>query len=284
VDDGRWTIDDPPRDVQVALDRVRTRLGRLGREIHWLTTTGSTNDVALRLAEHGAHEGTTVVAEAQTAGRGRYRRSWYSPPGAGLYLSIILRPGAVEYIHRPLFERDTAVTLLTLATGVAIAQVVRATTGLPAAIKWPNDILVGRRKLAGILTEGVSLAGKLQFAVVGIGVNLQPAAYPRELASLATSIEAETNRPADRALIFAETLAEVAGRYGDLLAGRFDAILTAWRNLAHPFRSALVEWDSAGGLVRGRAEDIDDGGALLVRVGDHVHRIFGGEIRWLDLQ
>ena len=177
--------------------RVAARARGLGRHIHWLDSTGSTNDVAARLAESGAGEDNMVVAEMQTAGRGRHGRVWFSPPGAGLYVSMIMRPaGATTGEENP-------AALLTLAAGVAIAEAVRAVTGLPSQIKWPNDIVVGTRKLAGILAEGVVQAGTLQYIVLGFGLNLRTAAYPPELSARATSIEAETGRPVDLAVMLA---------------------------------------------------------------------------------
>jgi BirA family biotin operon repressor/biotin-[acetyl-CoA-carboxylase] ligase len=266
---------DVPVDVQRELVRVAARLGPIAHRVHWLEETASTNDVAARLAELGAEEGTTIVAEMQTAGRGRHGRVWFSPSGAGWYVSVILRP------PNGLLNDENPAGLLTLATGVAIAEAVRAVTGLPAEIKWPNDVLIGGRKLAGILAEAVAQAGALQFVVLGFGVNLQPAAYPPELAWRVTSIEAETNRPADRALVLAEILGSIGERYGDLRGGRFDAILTAWRQLAASLQGAHVEWDSPAGVVRGRAEDIDRQGALLVRVGERIERLVAGEVRWI---
>jgi BirA family biotin operon repressor/biotin-[acetyl-CoA-carboxylase] ligase len=265
---------DTPPDVVEAMARIAVRANPLGRVIHWLDSTHSTNDVAARLAEAGAAEGTTIVAETQTAGRGRHGRSWFSPRGAGLYVSVILRPGA------EIVKEASPVSLLTLASGVVIAEAVRAATGLPARIKWPNDVLVGGRKLAGILAESALHGGALQFVVVGFGVNLRQAAYPPEIASRVTSIEAETTRPPDRALILAEIVAMMGERYADLRAGRFDAILGAWRELAS-LSGAPVEWDSPSGIVRGRAEDIDRHGALLVRVGGKLERIVAGEVRWV---
>ena len=245
-----------------------------GRRLHWLASTTSTNDVAARLAESGAEEGTTVVAEMQTAGRGRHGRVWFSPTGAGLYTSVIVRPekGTSDAAH--------PATLLTLASGVAIAEAVRAVTGLPAEIKWPNDILISGRKVAGILAEATLQAGEPLFVILGFGVNLQPAAYPFELASRVTSVEAETSRPADRARLLAEILASLNERYADLRQGRFDAILTAWRRLAVSLAGTRVEWDSPAGVVRGRAQDIDRHGALLVDVGGKIERIVAGEVRW----
>ena len=264
-----------PGDVRHALELVRERLGVIGGTIYWLETTGSTNDVAADLAHNGANEGTTVVAETQTSGRGRHGRVWFSPPGAGLYVSVVLRPSP-RGAHG-----DDQAGLVTLAAGVAIAEAVRAVTGLPAEIKWPNDVVVGRRKLAGILAEAATQGGELQFIVLGFGVNLLTRAYPADLAARVTSIEAETSRPPDRALVLAEILAALADRYADLRAERFDAILSAWRRLARSLLPARVEWDSPAGIVRGRAEDIDDRGRLLVRVDGSVERVVSGEVRWL---
>ncbi len=247
----------------------------MGRPLHWLDSTTSTNDVAARLAESGAEEGTTVVAETQTAGRGRHGRIWFSPPGAGLYLSMIVRPSTA------MTSDANPASLLTIASGVAIAEAVHAVTGLPAQIKWPNDVVIGGRKLAGILAESTMQAGALHFVVVGIGVNLHRTAYPPNLASRVTSIEAETSRPPDRAMMLAEILAAMGGRYADLRAGRFDAILSAWRRLAASLPGAHVEWESPAGMVRGRAQDIDRDGALLIRVGAKVERVVSGEVRWI---
>jgi BirA family transcriptional regulator, biotin operon repressor / biotin---[acetyl-CoA-carboxylase] ligase len=264
-----------PVDVARAIARVASRAGSFGARICWLASTTSTNDVGVRLAESGAAEGTTVVADMQTAGRGRHGRIWFSPPGAGLYVSVIVRPG------RALTSGGHPAGLVTLASGVAIAEAVHAVTGLPAEIKWPNDIVIGSRKLAGILAEAAVQSDMPQFIVIGFGINLQPAAYPPELASRATSIEAEMNRSVDRGLMLAEALAALGERCGDLRAGRFDAILSAWRRLAPSLPGARVEWDSPGGIVRGRAEDIDQHGALLVDVGGKIERVVAGEIRWL---
>ncbi|HUP38730.1 MAG TPA: biotin--[acetyl-CoA-carboxylase] ligase [Vicinamibacterales bacterium] len=266
-----------PPEVVAAMSRVSPRAGAMGRSLHWLDSTTSTNDVAARLAESGAEEGTTVVAETQTAGRGRHGRIWFSPPGAGLYISTIVRPGDA------MTGNANPATLLTIASGVAIAEAVHAVTGLPAQIKWPNDVIIGRRKLAGILAEGALQAGALHFVVVGVGVNLQTSAYPPELASRVTSIEAETTRPPDRAVMLAEVLAAMGERYADLRAGRFDAILTAWRRLAASLPGADVEWESPAGVVRGRAQDIDRDGALLVQVAGKIERVVAGEVRWLSV-
>jgi BirA family biotin operon repressor/biotin-[acetyl-CoA-carboxylase] ligase len=268
---------DAPADVRDELRRVSARLGSIAQRVYWLANTGSTNDVAAYLAEVGADEGTTVVAEAQTSGRGRYGREWFSPAGAGLYVSIVLRP---SHDHS-LAKRANPAALLTLACGVAIAEGIRSATGLPVEIKWPNDVVIGRRKLAGVLAEAAVQAGVLPFIVLGFGVNLNTAAYPPELSARATSLEAETGRTPDRALVLAEILGSIAHRYAELRDGRFDVILSAWRQLAPSLPAASIEWDSPGGFVRGRVEGIDDEGALLVRIGDRVERVIAGEVRWI---
>jgi BirA family biotin operon repressor/biotin-[acetyl-CoA-carboxylase] ligase len=267
---------DLPADIVVELQRAARSLGIFGRRIHWLASTTSTNDVAAHLAELGAEEGTIVVADAQTAGRGRLGRAWVSSPGAGLYVSIVLRP-ATNFS-----STNNPSAFLTLASGVAVAEGVRTSTGLPAELKWPNDVLIGRRKLAGILAEATMQGERLQHVIVGFGVNLRPCALPPELVERVTSIEAEIGRAIDRAHVFAQVLCAFAARYIDLQAGRFDAILSAWRALAPSLPGSYVEWDSASGLVRGRAEGIDDRGALLVRVDGKRQTIVAGEVRWSE--
>ena len=177
------------------MSRVAPRARGMGRCIHWLESTGSTNDVAARLAESGAEQGTIVVADMQTAGRGRHGRVMVF--AAGRRIVRVDHHSARDLRWR---AKSGPAALLTLAAGVAIAEAVRGLTGLPAKIKWPNDVVVGRRKLAGILAEAAMQGGALQHIVLGFGVNLRSAAYPPELTARTTSIEAETNRPADRAI------------------------------------------------------------------------------------
>ncbi len=265
-----------PPELTEALAARRDRLGALAGRILYFDTIGSTNDVASGLAQHGGHEGAVVIADAQTAGRGRRGRAWFSPPSAGLYVSVILTPG----LARVSPERATA--LLTLSAGVALSEAVERVTGLAPAIKWPNDLLVGRRKLAGILAEGVAstAAVGLQAVVLGYGINVMSAAYPPELASIVTSLETELGRGIDRAALCAESMASLAARYDDLLEGRYDAILDAWRARAFGSRGARVEWDTPSGVRHGITEGIDAMGALLVRSAGAVERIVAGEVRW----
>ena len=262
-----------PQDLAEALARVRRRMRPLGDPLLFFSSTGSTNDVAATLVGAGVGEGAIVIADQQTAGRGRRGRSWFSPPGAGLYVSVVLVPGRAQ---------SRATGLLTLAAGVALAQAVERVTGLAPDIKWPNDLLVGRRKLAGILAEGVAAASgsALQGVVLGYGINVSVAAYPPELDARVTSLETELGRAIDRAAVCAESLASLAEAYGRLVAADFDAILDAWRARAPGSRGARVEWDTPSGPRSGITEGIDGAGALLVRAGDRVERIVAGEVRW----
>lgn len=257
-----------PAEFDAAIAHARPRLGAFAERILWYPTVGSTNDVAAALAERGALEGTVVAADAQSAGRGRHGRTWASPPGAGLYVSTVFRPAP-----------DVA-PLLTLAAGVALAEGIQAASGLELALKWPNDVYVGPRKLAGILAEaGASVQGD-QHVILGFGINVMPAALPPGIASRATSLEGELGRPVDRALLFASCLAALAGRYADLQEGRTPAVLDEWRRRAAAKLGRGVEWDADGFTSRGVAQNIDETGALLVKTESGVVRVISGEVRW----
>ena len=259
-----------------AIVRARPRLGRLASRFDLLPTISSTNDVALErsaaaVAEGQDAEGLVVVAEEQTAGRGRRGHTWFSPPGSGLYVSVVLAPA------RARVDRPRATLLLTLAAGVAIAEGIAAATGLRADLKWPNDLQVARRKLAGILAEGA--AG--QQVVLGYGINIAATAFPPELSGRTTSLESEVGRAVDRASVLVETLVALSARYEDLLNGRFDVILDAWRALSPSAAGRRVSWTRNAAHLSGVTAGIDDHGALLVRVDDRIERVVAGEVVWL---
>ena len=222
------------------------------------------------MAERGAPEGCVVVANAQSAGRGRHGRSWASPPGAGLYVSAVLRPP------------DRALPLLTIAAGVAVAEGIQAATGLAVDVKWPNDVYAHGRKVAGILAEASSSnAGAIQHVVVGAGINVMPAAYPPEIVHRATSLETELGRAVDRGLVLAEYLCALAARYADLQDGRGDAVARVWRARAASMLGRRVQWETADATCEGVALDIDDTGALVVRTAAGPIRVTAGEVRWV---
>ncbi len=283
-----------------AIERARPRLGRLASPILFFETIGSTNDeaaarsakaFALRTDEDasgGANESTrsakasaerseglVVVADEQTAGRGRRGHTWFSPPGSGLYVSVVLAPATA------MTDPARATTLLTLAAGVALAEGIEQATGLRVDLKWPNDLQVSRRKLGGILAESSGAGDRSDTVIVGYGINVRPTAFPAELGDRATSLESELGRAVDRHHLLAETLAALSRRYEDLLAGRFDAILDAWRSLAPAASGARVRWTTNAGEWSGVTAGVDGLGALLVRTGDRIERIVSGEITWL---
>ena len=211
--------DDLPREFAHALEGSRHRLGRLGSPVLFFSSIASTNDVASEIARSGDGEGTVVIADEQTAGRGRRGHTWFSPAGSGLYVSIVLTPA------RARVDRERATTILPLAAGVALAESVDAIAALRIDLKWPNDLLVARRKLGGILAEAVSTSwapgregrqssGTVDAVVLGYGINVGPMAYPPELGDRATSLESELDRPVERAALWVETLAALSRRYG----------------------------------------------------------------------
>ncbi len=270
------TSTDLPADLAGAIDAVRPSLAPLGSRIVYFPSVASTNDIAATLASAGDAEGAVVIADHQTSGRGRRGRVWFSPPGSGLYVSVVLTPVRAADPRR-------ATMLLTMTAAVALADAIETTAGIAPAIKWPNDLLIGRRKLAGILAEGISSAGtsRVDAVVLGYGINVGPMAYPPELADRATSLESELGTHIDRAVVLAHTLAALAVRYADLLAGRFGAILDAWSSRARGIRGATVTWATASGRATGVTAGVDDDGALLVRMADRVERIVSGEVTWL---
>jgi BirA family biotin operon repressor/biotin-[acetyl-CoA-carboxylase] ligase len=274
----------PPADVAEALASTSAGRGAFGSPLFYFSTIGSTNDLAARLAGSGAGEGTTVAAEAQTAGRGRLGRTWFSPQGAGLYVSVVIRPDAVPGQAPGNTRQAPALPLpamLTLAAGVALAEAVRETTGLPAEIKWPNDLVYQRRKLAGILAEGSAQGATLEYVVLGFGVNIRAVAYPPDMAHRATSIEAELGRPIDRGLLLAGALSRLSACRAALRQGDVAGVLDRWRRLSPSAAGSPVEWHGPGGPRAGRTAGLGPDGALLVERDGVVERVVAGEIIWL---
>jgi BirA family transcriptional regulator, biotin operon repressor / biotin---[acetyl-CoA-carboxylase] ligase len=240
----------------------------IGRTIHYRDSLPSTNDLAFRLAQEGASHGEVVIAEQQTQGRGRRGRSWVSPAGLNLYCSVILRPELPP-------QRAPELTLL---TAVAVAETLREAGG-HAYIKWPNDLLVEGRKIGGILTELSADPDVIQFVVIGVGVNLnaRPSHFPPELTSVATSLAQVRGHEVPRAL-FTAALWTRLEHWLDLHQERgFRPIGEAWRALSETLgQDVLVRTERRE--FRGRAEDIDEVGALLVRTPDGLERVVAGDV------
>jgi BirA family biotin operon repressor/biotin-[acetyl-CoA-carboxylase] ligase len=259
-----------PTDVEEALGRLDRGLAG---KLRYVGEVDSTNDEALRLAAAGAGDGTAVLAGLQRRGRGRRGRTWFSPPGAGVYLSVVVRP----------CDWTGGASLVTLGAGVAAARAVTAATGLPLELKWPNDLVVGRpwRKLGGVLTEAAGGQRPLDAVVVGIGINLRPAAYPADLADRATAIEVELGRSVDRGALVGALLMELAGVVGRMRVGQVAQVLDEWRILGRAgLRRAPVRWQHERAWRSGLAVDVDDEGALVVETDGRRERLVAGEVFW----
>lgn len=245
--------------------------GWLGGERVHLARCASTNDEASRLARAGAQHGTVVTADEQTAGRGRRGRSWHSPAGDNLYLSCVLRPD-IEPLDVP---------PIALAAGVAVSDAVNA-AGLETSVKWPNDVLCCGKKLAGILAEMSTHDQRLDYVILGIGVNLGNQSFPTELAARATSISLEGGD--DDPTRFTERLLPCLEDTLDVYAaGGLGAIAPRWRERMH---EGLLRIDVAGDAIEGMPRGIDDEGALLVEdAAGARHRIVAGDVElvgWLE--
>ncbi|HEY1372967.1 MAG TPA: biotin--[acetyl-CoA-carboxylase] ligase [Candidatus Binatia bacterium] len=253
-------------------EEIRKQLssGRLGKFIHYFAELDSTNRVAYKLAAEGAAEGDVVLAETQTHGKGRLGRSWFSPPGLNLYLSVILRPK---------FSPSDA-PQLTLVSAVALADTVQRFLGSPPAIKWPNDILVGGKKLAGILTESSVDSQRLHFVVVGIGVNLNMPAgmLPEDIRRTATSLLILTSNMVDRTAFARELIRNLDRCYGELEQRGFPAMAARWESFFE-LKGRRVKVEMGDRVVLGIARGIDrDGALVLEKQGGAIERIIAGDV------
>lgn len=244
-------------DLESAPALVRERGSGLGVPMHLLASTTSTNDEAKLAAKQGAPSGATWVTEQQTAGRGRQGRTWVSPAGENLLFSVLVRVACPPSRLPP----------VALVAGLAVRDAVGAAA--PEAtpkIKWPNDVLVDGKKIAGVLVEAVTAGSRVHALVVGIGINVHTRDFPDDLAAHATSVARVSRRPADRAALLADVLARL-DRDLHVVVGRGLGLLRARLGEADALRGLRVRNDAAD---EGIASGIDDDGRLLVRRGDGV--------------
>ncbi len=225
---------------------------RVGKRIHAYEETDSTMDIAHRLAAAGEPEGSVVVAESQRSGRGRMGRGWASPKGKGIYCSILLRP--------PL--QLSEVSRVTLMAAVAVARAVQQVTGIKAEIKWPNDVMVNSKKLAGILTELNGELNRVNYCVIGIGINVNTPG--RLLPPQGTSLAEEMGEKVDRIELARALFTQMDRLYAEFLERGVEPVLEEWRGFAG-FLGRRVRVEVQGRRVDGQAMDVDASGALLVR-------------------
>lgn len=254
-------------------DDLLARLGDtrvIGRDIRVFKETASTSDVAQKLAEDGVAEGVVVFAESQTQGRGRLGRQWLSAPGKGLWLSVLLRPALPPQ----------QATQLTVAAAVALARAVEAQTGLKPDIKWPNDLLLGGRKVAGILTEMNAELERVHSLILGMGLNVNQTAaeFPAALRGTVTSLRLAGGAPVDRPAMAAQLLRELDADYARICGGLFRTVAEEWERRCATL-GQRVAIHCGGRRLSGRVEALDAEGALLLRT-DHGHleRIIGGDV------
>jgi BirA family transcriptional regulator, biotin operon repressor / biotin---[acetyl-CoA-carboxylase] ligase len=236
-------------------EEISYRLGTktIGKRIHSYESTGSTNDIAQKLAESGSPEGTAVFSEGQSKGRGRLGREWSSPKGKGIYLSLILRPKI----------SPTHASKITLMSAIAVAAAIRKITDLTALIKWPNDIMVNGHKVCGILTEMSAEVNTVKYVVIGIGINVNT---DRErLPKGASSLKSELGETVSRVELTQELLREIEHQYRLFREEGFEQIITGWRNLSYML-GERVSVKCQDKKIEGYAVDLDLNGALVIRL------------------
>jgi len=235
----------------------------MGRELHYLPVASSTQDVARELADHGAPEGTAVIAGMQQSGRGRLGRSWLSPEG-GLATSIILRP-AMSAVH-----------LLPAISALSVFRTIKG-LGIEAGIKWPNDILIGGRKVCGILIEHGLVNGVISYSIIGIGININfdTGLYP-EIAALATSLSAQLGHEMPVGRVALGVYTELEALY--LQAAKPDVIIGEWAAAMHTL-GRRVKIQSGNSSIEGVAESINGAGHLVLRLDDgSTQEILAGDV------
>jgi len=242
-----------------------------GSRLHHFFRIGSTNLAAMQAAAEGEPEGAVFLAEEQTAGRGRGGHSWESPPSTGIYSSIVLRP--------TLAPADAL--LLSLVAGLAVSSAVESVTTICPDLRWPNDVMLGDRKFCGILTELNAEVTRVRYAVIGIGINVNQQAFPKELEAIATSLRQETGREWSRVELAAALLKSLDREYRALLqdaaSGR-DSILKRFEERSSFARGREVHVEEEGGYD-GTTEGLDERGFLKVRTNTGLRTVLSGGVR-----
>jgi len=242
----------------------------IGKEIHYFREVNSTNEVAKKLAREGAPEGTIVIAESQSMGKGRRGKKWISPLG-GAWMSIVLRPNTLP-VKAP---------QLTFIAGVAAAQTIKDEYGLEVGIKWPNDVLIQNKKVCGILTEINTEKDAIDYIITGIGIdaNIDMNLLPPELRETTTSIKSELDRDISRMILVQKFLGNFEIMYDEFNKGDFRHILNKWREFSKTIGSK-VEIRKGTEIVKGEAVGVNNKGALILELKDGtLRKIISGECR-----
>lgn len=242
------------------------RRSSIGNELYYYNEIDSTNRVAEKFAQQSFREGTAVVADSQTAGRGRSTNQWFSPAGENIYCTLLLKPGA-SYLHR-----------IPFVAGLAIARTLAA-LGLKIDLKWPNDLLVGNRKIGGILVQSAMEAGALKYAVVGFGINVNTKSFPTSLKETATSIFIEREEPADRESILAGVLMHFEKLYSEMTEVSWEDFCKEVETKSTFVRNCEVRIASHEGITEGTTAGLDSYGGLIVNTSDGARVFYSGEVQ-----
>jgi BirA family biotin operon repressor/biotin-[acetyl-CoA-carboxylase] ligase len=242
----------------------------IGRDIQVYTSTSSTNDIVLKLATSNVAEGSVVFAEYQTNGRGRLGRSWISPAKKGLWFSVLLRPNLSPQLS----------SRIIIMASTSLVKAINQVTGIQASIKWPNDILINGKKTAGILTEIGTELDKINYIVLGIGinVNLSKGDLPQTLSKTATSLMIESGSKVHRPTLAAAVINQLDSDYKTLSKGNFTIIAEEWERFCETI-GKNVTIHVGDRIIKGRAEAVDTDGSLMVRTQHgRLERVIGGDV------
>ncbi len=260
----------------VLSDLNQEDLGLFSGKIHYYSEVDSTNNVAKVLADEGADEGTVLIAETQTHGRGRQARAWFSSKSTGLYLSIILRPKV------PPVKVPTLTLLSAVVVSESLDQAIKAIAmNQPVVldVKWPNDVLINSKKVCGILSEMAMKENKGAYVIVGIGININSENFPPPLSAIATSLYLETGIKFARVKILGLLLKTFQAWYKDFVAQNFDAIFRRWCELSTYAYGKKIRFEKNGDMINGTTRGLNDEGALLVEKTDgSIEAIFAADI------
>ncbi len=265
-----YRIEQTPDALVAGLLNPRLRGTIFHNNIYHFFKAGSTNDIALELGHRGAPHGTVVIAEEQTAARGRVGRTWHSEKASGIYVSVLLRP--------PISPASAAI--LTLVAGLAAQEAVARQTGLSPDIRWPNDLLVDGRKFGGILTEMHAEPDRIRFVVVGIGINVNHEQFPEELATIATSLRMAAGREQSRLELLLQLLLELERYYNRFMADGAEPIVERFTKVSSYARGKRVRIEGATETFTGTTDGLEPNGLLRVRRdGGRVETVVSGSVR-----
>lgn len=258
-----------PQAETLSLERVTTDLGTrlIGRKVVYYPWVSSTMDIAAEQADHGAAEGLVILTDAQTAGRGRHDRSWIAPAGSSVLAS---------FLFRPVLSADTG-NQVAMVVALATLDAIRGVTGLEAAVKWPNDILVGQRKVGGLLTQSSLIGAEIDYLIVGLGLNVNfDPTQVADLPATASSLMLAFGQPVDRHALVRALLRAVDSRYISLRGGHSPVL--AWSEKLATLGQRVRVMQQTGAVV-GTAETVDARGNLIVRGHDGSHTtIIAGDV------